>query len=187
MKILPIFPDSNPAIYAAHYDDELVDELCKVFAQWSDVFYLESFFEENRTDLLRFFRDCNSVQDAVQRTLNDVRTMRRQLYKLAIQGQSDRQQTLQNMFMPLGNEMSLAALQKSKAKIRARGRSSWLRLYAIRVAPNLFVITGGAIKLTHRMEEREHTRVQLEKLEKVKHYLADQGLFDENDFELMEI
>lgn len=37
------------------------------------------------------------------------------------------------------------------------------------------------------MEEREHTRVQLEKLEMVKHYLADQGLFDENDFELMEI
>lgn len=90
-------------------------------------------------------------------------------------------------FMPLGNEMRLAVLQKSKAKIRTQGRSSWLRLYAIRVAPNLFVITGGAIKLTHRMEEREHTRVQLEKLEKVKRYLADQGLFDENDFELMEI
>jgi hypothetical protein len=62
-----------------------------------------------------------------------------------------------------------------------------LRLYAIRVAPNLFVITGGTIKLTHRMEEREHTHVELEKLEKVKRYLAEEWLFDEIDFELMEI
>ena len=187
MRILPIFPDRNPAIYAVHYDGEPIDELRKVFAQWSDVFYLESFFEEHRQDLRHFFRGCISVQDAVKQTINDVRNMRRRLYELALQGQSDRQNTLQNMFMPLGNEMRLAVLQKSKAKICTRGRSSWLRLYAIRVAPNLFVITGGAIKLTHRMEEREHTRVQLEKLEKVKRYLTDQGLFDENDFELMEI
>lgn len=61
MRILPIFPDRNLAIYAVHYDGEPIDELRKVFAQWSDVFYLESFFEEHRQDLRHFFRGCISL------------------------------------------------------------------------------------------------------------------------------
>lgn len=187
MRIVPIFPARKPAIYAAQYDGEPVDELNKVFAQWSDVFWLEPFFEEHKQDLRHFSYGQLSVQEAAKQTIIDVHDVRRRLFELVQQGQSDRQNTLQNMFMPLSNQMRLAVLQKSKAKIRARGRSGWLRLYAIRVAPNLFVITGGAIKLTHRMEEREHTRLELEKLEKVKSYLANEGLFDENDFELMEI
>jgi hypothetical protein len=187
MRIVPIFPERKPAIYAAQYDGEPVDELNKVFAQWSDVFWLQSFFKQHKHDLRYGYHGCTSVHKAVNQTTRDVRNMRRRLFELALQGQFDRQNTLQNMFVPLRNEMRLAVLQKSKAKIRDHGRSSWLRLYAIRVAPNLFVITGGAIKLTHRMEEREHTRVELEKLEKVKRYLADEWLFDEIDFELMEI
>lgn len=187
MKIVPIFPEKNPAIYAAHFDGEPVDELRKVFAQWTDVVWLEQFFEEHKRDLRYGYHGCGSVQEALEQTVVDVDHLRRRLYELALRGQSDMRNTLQNMFMPLGNEMRLAVLQKSKAKMSARGRSGWLRLYAIRVAPNLFVITGGAIKLTHRMEEREHTRVQLDKLEKVKRFLADKGLFDVNDFELMEI
>jgi len=59
-------------------------------------------------------------------------------------------------------------------------------MYAIRIASNLYVITGGAIKLTHRMEEREHTRKELVKLEKVKVYLQDQGWIHESDFQFLE-
>lgn len=187
MRIVPIFPARKPAIYAAQYDGEPVDELNKVFAQWSDVFWLEPFFEMHKHDLRHGYYGSFNVQEAAMQTIVDVCDMRKRLFSLALQGQSDRKNTLQNMFMPLGNEMRLAVLQKSKAKMRVQGRGSWLRLYAIRVAPNLFVITGGAIKLTHRMEEREHTRVQLDKLEKVKRFLADKGFFDVNDFELMEI
>lgn len=33
---------------------------------------------------------------------------------------------------------------------------SWLRLYAIKLEPGCYIITGGAIKLTRTMEERQH-------------------------------
>ena len=55
---------------------------------------------------------------------------------------------------------------------------SWLRIYAIRVQ-DCFLITGGAIKLTKRMEERQHTQIELEKLERVKNELKSQGIFDQ--------
>lgn len=56
-------------------------------------------------------------------------------------------------------------------------RPSWLRIYAIRVDVNLFVISGGAIKLTPTMNETDHLILELDKLEITKQYLLD----DEND------
>ncbi len=73
-------------------------------------------------------------------------------------------------------------MQKSKARYK---KSPWLRLYAIRIASDLFVITGGAIKLTKLMEEREHTQKELCKLDLVKNFLFDQGLLDKEDFEYL--
>ena len=56
---------------------------------------------------------------------------------------------------------------------------SWLRIYAIRIG-NVYVITGGAIKLTHLMEERPHTQKEIEKLINVLASLKKEG-FDHPD------
>jgi len=47
-------------------------------------------------------------------------------------------------------------------------------------------IFRGALKLTHRMEERDHTQIELFKLDKVKAYLQDKGLYNETDFTILE-
>lgn len=74
---------------------------------------------------------------------------------------------------------------ESFEKCKAKGfrKTSWLRVYAIRLGVNHFVITGGAIKLTRTMNEREHLNEELMKLEVVCRFLkADQkgefGLFE---------
>jgi hypothetical protein len=187
MKIVPIFPERNPAIYSAHYDGESLNELSRLFDLWSDVEYLESFFEENKADLCGVYIGCPTVEEAVNRILDDVWRLEKRLFTLAEIGQNNPYNTLQTLFSPLNNEIRLAELQKSKAKIYSFGKSSWLRIYAIRIAPNLYVITGGAIKLTHRMEEREHTQKELIKLDKVRTYLLDQGLAHESDYQFFEL
>ena len=48
--------------------------------------------------------------------------------------------------------------------------------------PNIYVVTGGAIKLTRTMQEREHTTIELEKLNRCKAYLQSQGVFDKDSF-----
>ena len=73
-----------------------------------------------------------------------------------------------------------------KTKVKGQHKKSWLRIYAIRIAPNLFVIAGGGIKLTHKMEDSEHLKIELTKLEITKNYLKSVGLLDENDYELLE-
>jgi hypothetical protein len=55
-----------------------------------------------------------------------------------------------------------------------------IRIYAIRLTPNLFIVTGGAIKLTATMQERPHLREELTKLEHVRTWLK------ENEFDIPE-
>ena len=62
------------------------------------------------------------------------------------------------------------------------GHASWLRVYAIRLEKNVFVITGGAIKLTHTMQDRLHTQEELNKLNQCRQYLLDNGVFDSDSF-----
>ena len=58
-----------------------------------------------------------------------------------------------------------------------------VRLYAIRLESGRYIITGGAIKLTATMQEREHTLEELNKLNRVRDYLISLGVFDYNGFE----
>ena len=75
-------------------------------------------------------------------------------------------------------------LGKEKAKpIRKERPSSWLRIYAIRLSEGVYVITGGAIKLTLKMEEREHTQLELVKMEKVRRFLLEKDVIDDDSFE----
>ena len=60
--------------------------------------------------------------------------------------------------------------------------SSWLRIYAIRLSTGAYIITGGAIKLTFKMEEREHTLQELAKIERVKNYLLSEHIIDDDSF-----
>lgn len=53
---------------------------------------------------------------------------------------------------------------------------------AIKLVSGVYIITGGAIKLTATMQEREHTRRELIKLEKVRNFLLEQNVIDDTGF-----
>lgn len=89
---------------------------------------------------------------------------------------------LQSLFKPLNNnDTQIYDLQKSKYK------HSWLRIYAIRIAPNCYVVTGSAIKLVRNMDEKDYLIKEKQKLEKVKNFLMDEGLTDEDSFDFIEL
>ena len=91
---------------------------------------------------------------------------------------------LDAIFRPLENSrINEALLSKEKARIQQRPRhASWLRIYAIKLNEGIYIITGGAIKLTATMQEREHTLAELGKMEKVRRFLLEQSIVDEQGF-----
>ena len=88
------------------------------------------------------------------------------------------------IFRPLdNNQMAEMMLEKEKARLKQRiGHASWLRIYAIRLSDGVYIITGGAIKLTATMQEREHTRMELVKMDRVRRFLLEENIIDDDGF-----
>lgn len=167
----------NGKLWAVCFDGETENELSKVFAKWNDVDWLSAFFEQNIADLSSYFK-ITDITQAVMDTIDDSHKLECVLLDLSPDAD------LSMLFRPLNNnETSDVLLQKEKARLKYRFKHpSWLRLYAIKLTTGIYIITGGAIKLTATMQEREHTRIELAKLEKVRRYLIDADITDEEGF-----
>lgn len=139
----------NGKLWAVRFDGESENELSKLFAKWNDVNWLRSFFIENIDDLNSYFK-ITDITQAVKDTIEDSDQLECVLLDLSPEAD------LSMLFRPLNNnEMSDAMLQKEKARLKRRLKhSSWLRLYAIKLVSGVYIITGGAIKLTATMQER---------------------------------
>lgn len=131
------------------------------------------FFSEQAVDLRQYFRIVN-IDDAIFDTVSDA--VRMQSLILDISPDAD----LDAVFKPLHNSRTAEMLLgKEKAKgFRTSGHPSWLRLYAIKLQPQTYVITGGAIKLTYTMNERQHTLMELNRMEMVRNFLIESGVVD---------
>ena len=166
----------NRRLWAVKYDGDEMNVLTLLFQQWSDIEWLVEFFASNMVDLERNFQ-ITSVDRAIYDTLVDVEEFECMILDLAEDSDLDK------MFRPLNNmRTSELLLGKEKAKGRRETHPSWLRLYALRLEKGVYLITGGAIKLTYTMQERSHTLKELERMEEVRNHLIDNGVTDLDGF-----
>lgn len=170
----------NGRLWAVRYnqnEDNCFDEL---FGQWYDMQWLKEFFTDNLSDLRSYFH-ITDVYEAIMETMEDA--SRLECLMLDISPDAN----LDILFRHLeNNRYSEIILGKEKAKGRGtHHHSSWLRIYAIKIEDGIYVVTGGAIKLTATMSERKHTLTELAKMEMVRNYFIDNGVFDKeglNDY-----
>jgi len=165
MKIVSIFAEK---LFAFHYKGEDENELHRLLDLWYDVSYLHQFVKEHKTDT-----NYKSVSELVRQLIEDANYIDDTLTEIC----ESKNIKLDTFFKQLHN----SEFQASDLSLR-KGRKNYLRLYAIRIDIDCFVITGGAIKFTHLMEDREHTKQELLKLEKAKNFLQENGVFDNDSF-----
>ena len=145
-------------LWAVHFEGEDDNELYKVFNNWADVVWLRAFFKENIDDLNAYFK-ITDIKEAISDTIEDSERLRYII--MDISPETD----LSKIFRPLdNNQASDVMLQKEKTRLKRKyGHSSWLRL-------------------TATMQEREHTRQELVKIDKVRRYLLEEGIIDDEGF-----
>lgn len=167
----------NGNLWAVRYDNCLDNVLDTILDQWNDVVWLRSFFKKNIGDLASYFK-ITDVNQAIYDTIED--SDRLQCLIMDISPDAN----LDEIFRPLeNNRITEMLLGKEKARLHGSHRhASWLRIYAIKLEPGIYIITGGAIKLTRTMQEREHTLVELARMEKVRAYLLDNDITDMESF-----
>lgn len=163
----------NGRLWAVVYDGDNQDALTKTFANWLDPGFLEDFFSRNIKDLETYFHITN-LDIAIYDTIADAASLSCLILDIRPEANLDK------IFRPLENQRiheMLLSREKAKGK-RTTIHNSWLRIYAIKLEKGIYLITGGAIKLTHLMSDREHTLQELRKMEMVRNYLLDNGIID---------
>ena len=164
---------TDGCLWAVRYDGMQDNILFHTFNNWLDLEWLERFFSLNASDLLKNFNIIN-LDEAIFDTFSDAIRLQSVILDLSPDAELD------NLFRPLDNNRTAEMLlSKEKAKgFRTSNHPSWLRLYALKLEPHIYIITGGAIKLTHTMNERQHTINELQKMEMVRNFLIDNGVAD---------
>lgn len=167
----------NGNLWAVRYDNCLDNVLDTIFDQWNNVVWLRSFFRQNIGDLASYFK-ITDVNQAIYDTIEDSEILQCLIMDISPDANLD------EIFRPLENNRTTEMLLgKEKAHLRNTPRhASWLRLYAIKLDPGIYIITGGAIKLTRTMQEREHTLVELARMEKVRSFLIENEISDIDSF-----
>lgn len=167
----------NGNLWAVRYENCLDNVLDTILDQWNDVTWLRNFFKQNISDLVAYFK-ITDVNQAIYDTIEDSEKLQCLIMDISPDANLD------EIFRPLdNNRTSEIRLGKEKARLHNTPRhASWLRIYAIKLDPGIYVITGGAIKLTRTMQEREHTLVELARMEKVRQFMIDNGISDMDSF-----
>ncbi|WP_158795641.1 hypothetical protein [Pedobacter sp. L105] len=178
MEIIHIFGN----IYSAKYKEYPVNEFRRLFKNWTDTAYLENFFEENAKDLNTEFYKNSPIEDAIFNTIEEAYQLQQTVLSLAKSGDS---KGLEDLFKPLHQEEKNSVF--SNRKVYGLRSKSWLRIYALKTMDGIYMITGGAIKLTRSMQEREHTRHELIKMNWCEFFLKEQGVYDLEGFHEMNL
>jgi len=185
VKIIRIFDEKN-YLLTVIYKNEVLDEFSKLFNDWTDIEWLEDFFSKNEADLYRPFWQPMTIEKAVIKTRNEAIQIRDYFKKILKKPEEERILEFKLLFRPLLKQLSVEKYLSMK-KAYGIGNRSWLRIYALKVSDEIYIITGGTIKLTDYMEEREHTRKELQKMEKCMWFLKEQGIIDDDGIvELLE-
>jgi len=162
MKIVNIFAEQ---LYAFHYQGEAENEYDRLIEDWTDVSYLRNYAKQNNIkDVNQFVKDKLKDAEQIEDLLEEIATNNQQL---------------EYYFEPLfSTETGTKILSLQKGK---KGRNG-LRLYAIKIDNNLFVITGGAIKMSQKMQDHPDSNKELGKIKKAKLLLQDEDVIDNDSF-----
>lgn len=176
MKIIPIFASK---LFACWNSDFNTDEFTLQFRNWNDTEQLFDFFTTNEMDLRKPIWYNMSIEKAIFKTLGDAALLENYL-------RNANEEQIEHKFRFL-DDRQVRAQSLDKSKCYGMDRPSWLRLYGLRIEPQVYLITGGAIKLTHTMNERMHTNLELVKLDQARNYLLKEGVIDKEGMnDLME-
>lgn len=187
MKILPTFTKQSRTtlcnLWAACYEEDCdpngkpKDIFTKVFELWSDRIYLLNFFKRHEADLASPFWNGISILEAVDQVLDEGLDFENELKNIELQMPGYENFILQDIFHQLHKyEFSLKPQFCRFRKGKPNYPDAMLRLYAIELEEGCMVVSGGAIKLTERMN-RPHLEKENKRLIQVQDFLNNEGIY----------
>lgn len=175
MKIKQLHTIVEDALYAIEWEGEGTDCFDLFLQKMTNVEFLRKYFKYHQSKL-RYFKQVRNIDDAVINTIEEIGYIEDALIEHAECGKEFQSiEHLSLLFEPLDDRIGILEFGLSKLKGHDYF-SPWIRLYAIKVSKNKYVITGGGIKLVEKMQDDPFLTKELDKLR-----IAKQYFFEEED------
>lgn len=179
MDIVDLFP---PYIFCMRYGDgDNPDEYHRLFKLWWDLDYLIDFFEKHSPAMnVDFWGDLVDPELASERTIDEAYAFEDYIEKLNRNTAHGVKPDFDDLFKPLDGEFGYIYI-RTPMKAYGTKNPSLLRLYAVKLASNCYLITGGGIKYCRKMEDSPELKAEIEKIKKVRSFLQSLGIEDAED------
>lgn len=180
MDIVEVFP---PYIYSIRYGDgEESDEYYRLLGQWTDVDCLLEYFVANCSRMSPEIWGGDVEPEIVAaHAFEEAYELEEKFEDLSWNTAHALSPDFDDYFHPLDGEY-LYEWELTPMKAYGPRNPSLLRLYAIKMGSNCYLITGGGIKVCRTMQEDPELKKELVKIKKVRSFLREQGIESREDF-----
>ena len=173
MEIVAIYP---PYIYSMKYDEEYENEFDRLFEEWNDLEkilpFLEIYAKYLKSDT---WKKVPSPEQAASQILNEARNLNENT-------KNGNNPDFDTHFQYLNGSKYQCELKYIPMKSYGTLNPSFLRIYAIKLATNTYVITGGGIKLARSIQDSPGIKDHVfHRIDIVRKWLKDNGIFDSDD------
>lgn len=181
MEIIAIFP---PYIYSIQYDGSENNEFDRLLNEWNDVAQVTDFFTANK-DYLKtsVWEYLSEPENAARQVLDEAASLEmlfEQLYELTQKGDKP---DYDSHFHYLDGKYKFE-MEYVPMKSYGVNSPSLLRMYAIKMGENTYLITGGGIKLGAKIQDspglKDHV---IQNIDSVRDWLKLNGILDSDDME----
>lgn len=177
MQIVEIFP---PCLYSMKYGED-DDEYHRIWARLTDIDDLTEFFEKHQAFLRNgFWRDRMTPETAAAVVVDEIGEFYAALARNAQHACEGRSPDLEDLFVNFGG-MELYEWKLPAVKAYGARRPFLIRLYAIRLDANCYLLIAGGIKLGPTIQDSPGLEDVLPKLRNAKTFLLREGILGQED------
>lgn len=179
MKIVGIFP---PYIYSIQYDEQCENEFDRLLGQWNDVSYVVKFLTDYESYLKKpLFSRISTPLLAAQQVLKEAENLEELFYTLSENAETGQHPDFDTHFKYLDGKYRYE-IHHIPMKSYGDGHPSLLRMYAIKLDTNTYVITGGGIKLGKEIQSSPDLQNHImQNIDKVRAWLIENNITDSSD------
>lgn len=179
MEIVKIYP---PYIYSVKYDGMDENEFDRLFEEWNDSNKIMDFMIENlsylKTDIWKHINEPEVAVMQVHKEAEYLEDLFSDLYQKTENGERpDYDSHFRYLDGKYGSEIEYVPMKSYGMCI-----PSLLRIYAIKLESNVYVVTGGGIKLARTIQDSPGIKdTVIQGIDKVRSFLRSEAIIDAND------
>ncbi len=183
MEIREIYKD---CLYSIKFDEADTDEYSRVLALWKDLDYLVEFFKANAKEVDQpFWREVGLNPDSpyasAERVASEAIVLAAHIHELAQNAKVGEIPDFEDFFHPLGGKYSYVR-ELEPHKSYGSFNPSLLRLYAIKLERNVYLVVFGGIKLGRTIQNSPGLKEKVfNRIDNVIAFLKANGIFEGSD------